>query len=414
VIVAMGAFGVDLGSFYYQKRKLQTATDLAAISAASNIANANAAALAALQSNSYDSQTLRKVELGTYVADPAKAPSARFTPGDANANAVRLSLKTTTPMMFGRIFSQGASGNVELTSQAVAASTGYASFAIGSRLLQVDAGLLNNLLGALLGGHLSLSVMDYNSLLSTQIDLFTFANALATHAQITAVTYSNLLSGNVKVGDLLNATLDATRSSANANAININAVQAIANALASPSATLNIGSLISFGPLGNLPVGSPAPIAEKVSVLDLLSAVAQVSNGGHQVAFDLSVALPGIASVSVKLAIGEMPVNSAFVTVGYQGASVHTAQTRLLLKLSLLGAPGGSLVYLPIYVEVAAGTATLSNISCGRPDISATTVTLATSASPAPSAATRRPITGADFGRERSDTRRCRRRSNAE
>jgi uncharacterized membrane protein len=55
---------------------------------------------------------------------------------------------------------------------------------------------------------------------------------------------------------------------------------------------------------------------------------------------------------------------------------VHTAQTRILLAVQLVGSGSASLVNLPLYVEVASGTATLNNVSCGYPDISTSTVTL--------------------------------------
>ena len=61
---------------------------------------------------------------------------------------------------------------------------------------------------------------------------------------------------------------------------------------------------------------------------------------------------------------------------------MHTAQKRLLLQVLLAGsgqASGSgqvSVVDLPVYIEVASGTATLNTISCGRPDMSTSTVTL--------------------------------------
>src|SRR5690606_18497149 len=61
--------------------------------------------------------------------------------------------------------------------------------------------------------------------------------------------------------------------------------------------------------------------------------------------------------------------------VGARGATVHTAQTRVFLKVQLVDA-GQPVVNLPVYVEVAAGTATLATIACGRPDVATSTATL--------------------------------------
>lgn len=57
--------------------------------------------------------------------------------------------------------------------------------------------MLNAVLGRLLGANLSLSVMDYNALASANIDLFQFSNALATRVGLKAVTYGDLVAGNL-------------------------------------------------------------------------------------------------------------------------------------------------------------------------------------------------------------------------
>jgi uncharacterized membrane protein len=113
-----------------------------------------------------------------------------------------------------------------------------------------------------------------------------------------------------------------------------------------------------------------------VSLLQLLNATAQVANGTHQIATGRAISLPGIASVSLVVTIGERAQGSSWLAVGSQGASVHTAQTRVLLSIQLLGAGPVPAVNLPVYVEVASGTATLNAVSCGFPDISISTVTL--------------------------------------
>ncbi|MGH6642176.1 MAG: hypothetical protein ACRED3_05700, partial [Bradyrhizobium sp.] len=59
-----------------------------------------------------------------------------------------------------------------------------------------------------------------------------------------------------------------------------------------------------------------------------------------------------------------------------KGASVHTAQTRILLSVQLLGAGSVPGVNLPLYVEIASGTATLDALTCGRPNITTSTVKL--------------------------------------
>ena len=84
----------------------------------------------------------------------------------------------------------------DVKASAIASTTQLATFAIGSRLASLNGGLLNSLLGGMLGTTLSLSVMDYNALLSAKIDAFDFLSALALRVNLTGVTCDSLLNTN--------------------------------------------------------------------------------------------------------------------------------------------------------------------------------------------------------------------------
>ena len=64
--VALGctALAIDLGKVFSDRRKLQSAADLAALVAASDIANANAAATATAVRNKYAANAVVSVEPG--------------------------------------------------------------------------------------------------------------------------------------------------------------------------------------------------------------------------------------------------------------------------------------------------------------------------------------------------------------
>ncbi len=413
VIAAAAAMAIDSGSFFYQKRRLQSATDLAAIAAAANIGKAHEAAITTLAANGFPASVLQKVEIGTYdSAKPLTPVNLRFTPQtDGTGNAVRLTTQTTSAYIFGGIFQPsaanaataarcpssdsqssdpkclpgggnlpggggtgGTSSGVKIRAQATAAQNPVASFAIGSRLLSVNGGILNAVLGGLLGSQLSLTVMDYQALANANIDLFAFSNALAARVHLTAVTYDQLLAANLKLPDILNAIVDTARANPNIGAGVPTALSAIA--AAAPNKTASIAPLISYGPYGNLNAGASGPIGVAVSALDLVSAVVQIANGTHQIEAVLDLNLPPIATASLQLAIGERPVGSPFVAVGATGASVHTAQTRLLLSVQILGSGQASLVKLPVYIELASGTAQLSSIQCTPGDVTTSAVTL--------------------------------------
>src|SRR4051794_36517723 len=51
LVIVIGAVAIDSASFYYERREAQELTDLAAITAAAHISNADKAALAALTDN---------------------------------------------------------------------------------------------------------------------------------------------------------------------------------------------------------------------------------------------------------------------------------------------------------------------------------------------------------------------------
>jgi len=374
LVVGCAAFGVDIGTIFADRRKTQSAADLAAIVAASNLPKAESAARATVVDNAYPPEALVSVELGTYTPSAALPPEARFvTPPNGVANAARVTVQTRTPLYFGRLFA--GVDQFQITSRATAASTAVASFAIGSRLLAVNGGLLNAVLGSMLGTTLSLSVMDYQALASAPIDALDFLSALAARANVTAGTYRDVLDSSVKVGDVIGAMVSAQQA---ANGINTatSALQQVSLGLAGITTKIMPAQLIDLGPYRDLAIGEKPRSGVDVAALDILKASAALANGTHQIAAAANLNLPGIASVALTATVGELPRGTSWIAVGTQGASVHTAQTRVLLQLKLLGSGSVSVVNLPIYVEVASGTATLDAVSCGYPDVSSSTVRL--------------------------------------
>lgn len=377
MVCGFAAFGVDIGSVFLDRRRVQSTADLAAIVAAGDLSNAMAAAKATVMKNNYPADSLVSVEYGTYVADTALSAQQRFTvsPGatPGGANAVRVTVKAKTPLYFGKVLTGKDSYDVQAT--ATATTTRMASFAIGSGLLSLNGGLLNQLLGGMLGTTLSLSVAQYNALLNAKVDAFDFMKALATQLNVTAGTYEQLLTGQVKLPDLITALLNAQRS-ANGNDAGTIAMSSVSQAVLALLTKISTQQLIDLGPYASLQVGEKPLVGVQVSVLDMLQAIAQIANGNNQIAAGLNVSIPGVASVLLNATVGERPVGTSWMAVGTKGASVHTAQVRVLLKVQLLGSGNASVVNLPIYVEVASGTATLDNVSCGFPDISTSSVTL--------------------------------------
>jgi uncharacterized membrane protein len=374
LVIGCAALGVDLGSIFADRRRTQSTADLAAIVAASNLTNATNAASATVVKNNYPASALISVELGTYTANAAISPQSRFvTPAVGTANAARVTLNTQTPLYFAKYIT--GSNQFTIKTTATATSTAQASFAIGSRLLSVNGGLLNAILGGMLGTTLSLSAMDYQSLASVNIDAFSFLSAVATRANLTGPTYNTVLTSNLKISDIVAAML-TTQQAQNGASSATTALSTISQAVNGLSTKIQLGSLIDVGPYGGLTAGTAPQIGVGLQLLNLLSATGAVANGTNQIATGVNLSLPGIASASLIATIGERAQGSGWVAVGSAGASVHTAQTRILLQIQLLGTPPASVVNLPVYVEIASGTATLNAVNCGYPNISTSTVTL--------------------------------------
>src|SRR5690606_39246588 len=110
------------------------------------------------------------------------------------------------PLFFGRWILQR--DNVVVRKTATAAIPGgqpQAMLSIGSRLASLDGGLANALLSSLLGGKVSLTVMDYRALAGAEVNLLQFSDALATEIGVTAGDYDALLQQEVTAGRALKA-----------------------------------------------------------------------------------------------------------------------------------------------------------------------------------------------------------------
>jgi len=364
VILWCSAFAVDVASLYLDRRTAQGAVDLAAIAAARNIEDADRMARIALEDNGIGNISQLTITPGSYAADPGVDPALRFTAGTEPYNAVRVELRHEAPLYFAGALL--GIPTVSVGTQAVAATTAQAAFSIGSRLLRLQGGLLNAVLGGLLGGNITLTAMDYEALLDSNVKLFDFMDALATELGIEAGTYSDVLNAGVNAGQVLDALASVTQSSGDAGASA--ALRKMGSQSNAWNATVPLNSLVNLGPYGNMSLNSNSPGFDPgINVMQMVSATGSVANGDSQVALNLGASIPGLASVLVDLAIGEPPQHSSWFTVGEKGANVRTAQTRLKVVAEIapdLILPGIS-VRVPLYVEVAYAESRLESVTCG-------------------------------------------------
>lgn len=379
LLMAAAALVVDEGALYYQKRQMQAAVDLAAIHAAADPAKAlelahqtlvdhNAVDAAIPLAELADPLTGRlHIRTGRYTPDPALAVNARFVPGANPANAVEVHLQSPGTLHFARIFMDEAPG---IGTSALASATPRAGFSIGSRLARLNGGLVNALLGQLLGTSLSFSLLDYEAIAGLDIELLSFLDALAGEIGMTAGTYDQVLGANVALSDIALALAAAARGDPVAADLLLDLAGLIDDGI-----FVEMAKLVAAEGLAGVGVGTTqAGAAVGVDALEMLTVAALLADGRRQAALSLDLGLPGIAGVATQLVVGEPP-QAAWYTLGAKGSFVRTAQVRLRIDISVLGSGGLGIglldIRLPVYAELAFAEAQLAGLSCpaGRPDL---------------------------------------------
>lgn len=386
--VCLAAVAIDEGSLYTERRAVQALADLAAITAAANIGKADAAALTALQDNGLPAVigdasdgpvpatgAVLTVTPGRYTPDPTITVQNRFEPERKPYNAVSVSLRKKGTLFFGSALMAPPT----IGATAIASASPQAAFSIGSRLLKVDGGILNAVLGGLTGSNLSLSVMDYKALIAADVDVLSFLDALAVDLHADAGSYDDVLQSSATVGQIA-AALAKTAGTRSSNRL---ILQTIAAGAANKTA-VSLSHLVDLGPIGRLALGQrPGGLPVEASLMGLIAASGALATGAHQVELDLGASIPGLTSAALAVAIGEPEQASPWLAVGEAGTTVRTAQTRIRLTATV-GIPNPALgggakllsVTLPLHVEVASAEATLTAIDCpsGRPDSARVTI----------------------------------------
>lgn len=384
LIIASMALGVDYGYLTVQRREMQSAADLAAISAAANVASAEQAVLRHFGNNNLnyavvtptglltvDGKTLplnavstgkvdgvAKVTRGRYIPDPSIAAGQRFVKDATPSDAVQVTLEKKGNIFLASAFSTPP----DLSVVGTAASAKIAAFSVGSRLASLNDGLLNAILGQMLGTTISLKVMDYEALISADIDIQPFLKIVATRLNLTAASYEDVLNANLTMPQLL----ASMRLVQGLSGTVTSALKSIELATGSNKKTFTLAQILNLDPKKSLQIDAGSDWAMRVSALQIISAAAAIANGENQIALNAIAGLPGIASAKVKLAIGEPPVETPSHRLGTPGAAVRTAQTRLAVEVNVdgLAALAGIRIRLPIYVELAYAEAKLADIRC--------------------------------------------------
>lgn len=386
VIVALIlAFAIDAGYAFMQRRDLQRAADMGALAGAQTLPGcANATSYAAvvqanvtsnMGSNVTGLQVTSSCGVWTSPSASATGPGTFVATNAGNAasgNAVQVKLSLAVPSFFQ------LAGTRTINAIAIARKApAVVTFTVDSGLLTLSTS--NSVLAPLLqsvGISPTLYVAAAQQLVGVNITPQGLLQALG--VPVTGDVSVASLSGvaavkNLTVGQLLSATNTALATQNGALSVSVTAMNNLINVFAgSPVLNLPInllGTATTPGLIANIDaagVSAANALTANISVSDLISAAVVGANGSNAVAIPSLPILGGTVSVVARV------ISPPQVGVGGVGATATTAQLRLFLTVnSSAGTLGGLLsglgtqLNLPLVLEAAQSTATVTALQCG-------------------------------------------------
>lgn len=354
-LLGAATVSVDLASVYLARRDLQGIADAAAMAAAQAdvVGNRMTAAQQLVSRKGVPDVTVEALENGTYTRSKAVAYDQRFQPG-GDQSAVRVTLVRKVPLFFAAAL---GFANGQVRAQSTATNVNMAAFSLGSRLAVLSGGIPNQILSALTGSQLNLSVMDTSGLASASVDVMGFAEALRIKAGGGALTYASVFGQSITLRDAILAMAAATSDSQAALLLNQIAGQVPYRQLV-PADMIDLGAYASWD-------RQPTAAGVSVDAFSLLRSTLELSMGdSYDISFGTSVA--GLSSVTVRITGGRGLVSSPWLTVASaQGYVLRTAQSRISVVATVgTGSPLLPSVTVPVYVELAEAQSRLSGISC--------------------------------------------------
>lgn len=367
LVLAAAVLVIDLGSHVLAQRDLQGAVDLAALDAVQSlhgtgdvVAAADAVARQSLVRNSgwsaRDARTVT-VTVGTFDEE-----TRTFSPGAVLPDAVLVEASTGVTRITGLL-----PGADLVSRRAIAATVGQASLSIGTSVASIDAdrtAVLNRVLARLLGSpvDLHLDVVGHRGLADGTVSLRDLAVGLG------VADPSELADVTVGVGDLLRVAADGLTASGDPLDVAAATPLGTIATQTDPALAVRLGDVLDLG------VGRTGAVADlEVRALDLVTVVAQAVNEDNAIALGMPVAVPGVGSGELTLAVVEAPRIAAGrpgvdPATGTWRTVATTAQVRLGMELDLDPVTTTTLttgrLLVPVTVEAGRGTAALQAVSC--------------------------------------------------
>jgi len=377
-MIGATALAVDIGQITNSNRTLQAAADAIALDTARAVTGGTAASLSGAAGavtlaaqgsatrNNVNQSTVT-VELGTTSGSTFTAIATPILNGavqTVNSTAIPTAVRVTN---LGTVDFAFRPGGTTTSRKAVASQTATAGISVGSFLARVSTstGLLNSVLGGMIGGNLTL--VGYTGIAAGTVNLGQLKTQLAFG------TVDQLLDATITYKNFLNAT--AAALNAKGDAASLNARAGIVSMATAANATLSL----KLRDLINVASGDGnSAAAADINVLQLAEMAAQVANGSNALSVTLSTSsLGGLGGLlnsagnSVQLKVIEPPQiaigPAAQNSDGTWKTVARTAQVRLYIHLRPLGTVLGGLLDLPIVVEAATAESSLRSITCATP-----------------------------------------------
>ncbi|WP_016703783.1 TadG family pilus assembly protein [Pseudomonas chlororaphis] len=368
---------VDSGRLYLDQRELQRVADNAALEAVARGGNCQAGLSAAAFAR--ESATRNGFAVGddrpliaTCGSLQTGADNLRtFSPNASQASAIRVVVSERVPTSIAlgvtNLFSDNpVSATTSLSATAVAAQPKPPLAQLTIRSTLVDLNLLNGALGGLAGSAINVSLLGWQGLVDTDINLLSYLNQLAIDLNVSAGNYSELLDVDTDITQLLQTAI----SVAERNGATLEVLTALGSIKAAAINTVPV----KLGDLLKLQTGTAdSGLDANVQLLSLVEAFLQLASSQSAAAVELPVSVLGLAGVTTRVkivsppefAIGN-PELAAADPLGPNRIYVRTAQVRALLTvdLSLINSVLQAVNTLLSPVVVTLNTVLSANLSC--------------------------------------------------
>lgn len=342
VIIAFTMLVVDGGMLYIKHKRLQYASDSAALAAVKKLDNYEKLATYILEENSLEN-ALESIDRGVWDKD-----SETFTP-DESGYSIRVRLKKEENSFFAKFFSKdlksiSANSIASLEKAAAVVSADSSLISINAK----QSPLLNAIIGSLLDSNLKLSVGGWNNLIQTDIDLVKFLDLAKVHLDVGST--KELLKTDISLLEVIDLFLEALGADSLASAELSLFKESVLNADVVATLKVKMGELIK------LDIGDERLASADLNLFSALTTAIGIFNGKAGIVNSTKISLPPLTNIGLNLQI----LNPPPMQIMQEDDSFESASVRLSLDSKVLGSKSyDGLINLSLYAALADQTTTL-------------------------------------------------------